>query len=226
MKVDNQIHLETAEGIDIQMTPAGIGVRTMAFVYDLLIRMVILFGAGMILQFADKLGFGVFFIVLFVVEWFYPVVFEVTRGDTPGKKAFGLMVVYDSGLPITLPGSLTRNLFRAIDFLPSLYMLGGICMMLSKHSKRVGDYLGGTMVVYREKPIRMSHFSFEKAQPLELNLDSEAQKAIISFAERSKTFSDQRQQELANILQPVTHKTGQEAVINIKSVAATLVGKS
>ncbi|GAA6186552.1 MULTISPECIES: RDD family protein [Aliiglaciecola] len=226
MKIDNQINLETPEGIDIQLTPAGIGVRTLSFIYDLLIRLVIMLAAGIALSFAGNMGIGLMLIAAFLVEWFYPVIFEITKGQTPGKKSFGLTVVYDNGLPVTLAGSLIRNLFRAVDFLPSFYLLGGICLLLSKHNKRVGDYIGGTMVVYNEAPLRMSYFNFEKQKNVELQLDPEMQKSIIAFAERSKTLSAQRQQELANILSPILNVQGPEAVSQLKSIAANLVGKA
>jgi len=49
-------------------------------------------------------------------------VFELTPwGASPGKRAMGLKVVMDSGLPVTLAASLTRNLLRAADFLPFGY---------------------------------------------------------------------------------------------------------
>lgn len=226
MKIDNQIALETAEGIDIELTPAGLGVRTLAFTYDFFLRALIYIAASIVLQYAGKFGQGIFFIVMFLVEWFYPVIFEITTGQTPGKKAFGLAVVYDNGLPVTLSGSLTRNLFRAVDFLPSFYMLGGICVVLSGQSKRIGDYLGGTLVVYRKKPVAISYFSFEKSQTGELQLDAVQQKAIIDFAERCKTLSPQRQQELAKILLPMLDCEPEQAVTKLKSWAANMVGKA
>ena len=58
-------------------------------------------------------------ILLFALEWLYPVVFELTpSGATPGKRVFGLRVVMDNGLPVTPAASMTRNLLRAADFLP------------------------------------------------------------------------------------------------------------
>ena len=52
-------------------------------------------------------------ILFFALEWFYPVAFELTpSGATPGKRAFGLKVVMDNGLPVTPAASLTRNLLR------------------------------------------------------------------------------------------------------------------
>ena len=226
MKIDNQVYLETAEGIDIQLTPAGLGVRTLAFFYDFLIRAAIYICAAIILQFAGKFGMGLLFIITFSIEWFYPVIFEITQGATPGKKSLGLVVVYDNGLPVSFSGSLTRNLFRAVDFLPAFYALGGICMLLSDRSKRIGDYLAGTMVVFKVHPVSLEQFSADKAQAIDITLDPEQQKAIIEFAERSKSLSKQRQQELANILAPLVGCEGEQAVQKINAIAANLVGKT
>ena len=44
-----------------------------------------------------------------------------------------------------------RNIMRAIDFLPALYGLGVVVMMLNRNSRRLGDYLAGTAVIYDSK---------------------------------------------------------------------------
>ncbi len=226
MKIDNRYGLETAEGIEISLTPAGLGVRSMAFCIDLLIRGAILFAASMLLGAFDKMGSGIFFIMLFLVEWFYPVIFEIVRGATPGKSSYGLMVVYDNGLPVSLPGSLVRNLFRSVDILPFGYLLGAVVMMLSGSSKRIGDYLAGTIVVYKDKSLKTHNLDFNAASTPSLVCDVEQQTAIIAFAERSASFSPQRQQELANILQPILDCKDQAAVDKLTSIAGNLVGKS
>jgi uncharacterized RDD family membrane protein YckC len=226
VKIDNRCMLETAEGIDIQLTPAGLGARSMAFIIDLLIRGAILIAAAIALQIIGEMGTGLFLILLFFVEWFYPVIFEVIKGATPGKRSYGLIVVYDNGLPITLPGSLIRNLFRSIDILPFGYLSGMICMLLSNNFKRIGDHLAGTMVVYREAPTQLSQFNFESSQNETIQLTLEQQTAIVEFAERSKGFSLERQVELADHLKPLLACTGQDAVKKLQALAANLVGKA
>lgn len=226
MKIDNRYNLETAEGIEITLTPAGLGVRSMAFCIDLLIRGAILFAASMIADAFDKMGTGLFFIMLFLVEWFYPVIFEITKGATPGKSSYGLVVVYDNGLPVSLPGSLIRNLFRSVDILPFGYVLGAGIMLMSNNCKRIGDYLAGTMVVYKDKVSQSKEIDFESLSTQPLACDIEQQTAIIAFAERSANFSPQRQQELANILQPILECKDQDAVKKLTSMAASMVGKS
>ncbi|MFT2089477.1 RDD family protein [Paraglaciecola sp. 2405UD69-4] len=223
--IDNRYALETPEGIDIMLTPAGIGVRTMAFVVDLLIRGVVLFAASMALQFTGNMGQGLFFILLFCIEWFYPVLFEIYRGATPGKKYFGLVVVYDNGLPITLPGSMLRNLFRSIDILPFAYLSGFVAILCSKQFKRIGDHVAGTMVVYQDTPSKVEHFTVDELPQITLSLTLEEQQTIVAYAERSHSFSEERLQELANQLEPMLECRGEEAVIKLKAMAAGLVGK-
>lgn len=225
MKLDNRFALETAEGIDIFLSPAGLGVRSLAFFYDLLIRGAILIVASMLLSAAGKMGSGLLLLIVFLLEWFYPVIFEVYKGATPGKKALGLTVVYDNGLPVSLPGSLIRNLFRSIDILPFGYFAGAVCMMSSKRFKRIGDVLAGTMVVYKNTPHQAVHFEFDKGNPENIRLTVEQQSAIIAFAERSHSLSVQRQQELANIMAPVLGCDKEQAVTKLKTLAAQLVGK-
>ena len=55
---------------------------------------------------------------LFLLEWFYLVVFELSlAGATPGKRVMGIAVVMDNGLPVNdTAASITRNLLRAADF--------------------------------------------------------------------------------------------------------------
>lgn len=223
--IRNSYQIETAEGIDIDICPAGIASRSYAFTIDFSIRICILIAASILFSYLGDFGLGLFLISLFLVEWFYPVLFEITKGATPGKTAFNLRVVYDNGLPISFSGSLTRNLFRFIDILPFAYATGAICMLLNKQNKRLGDIIAGTTVVYiaaKPKPI---HFAFEKDVGDIPIMTNEEQKFVIAFAHRAKYLSKQRQIELANVLAPVIKAEGQAAVIKLKSIAALLIGK-
>ena len=83
---------------------------------------------------------GVMLVLLFAIEWLYPVVFELLPwAATPGKRALDLRVVMDTGLPVTPAASLTRNLLRAADFMPMLFAFGLLSMLLRRDFKRLGD---------------------------------------------------------------------------------------
>ena len=63
-------------------------------------------------------------LLLFLVQWWYMVLFEVlNQGRTPGKYWLGLRVVHDDGTPVGWTSSLTRNLLRFVDLLPFGYFL-------------------------------------------------------------------------------------------------------
>ncbi|MGK0370466.1 MAG: putative RDD family membrane protein YckC [Glaciecola sp.] len=224
--ISNNYQIETAEGIDIDLVPAGLAVRTYAFILDLGIRFCIIIAFSIIFSALGDFGVGLFSITFFLVEWFYPVVFEIIKGATPGKSAFKLRVVYDNGLPISFAGSLTRNLFRVIDFLPFCYVMGATAMLLNKQSKRLGDIVAGTTVVYANSIDSQLTFEFEK-EPIDIPvMTTQQQQLVVAFAHRSKYLSKARQIELASVLSEVVNAQGEQAIAKIKSIAAVIVGKS
>jgi hypothetical protein len=75
----------------------------------------------------------------------------IWNGQTPGKRLTHIRVIKDSGQPITVIDSVGRNLLRIVDQLPFAYGVGVLCAWISPQSKRLGDYVAGTVVVL-EKP--------------------------------------------------------------------------
>ncbi len=83
-----------------------------------------------------------------VIEIFYFVFFEVFwRGSSPGKRALGLGVVGENGLPVSFTASLVRNLLRAVDILPLSYLTGLVTMLVAEPTRRLGDIAAGTIVI-------------------------------------------------------------------------------
>jgi len=176
----------------------------MAFLLDLLIRLGIDLGLLMALSAAGRLGTGFMLIGVFSVEWLYPIVFELSRwGATPGKRAVGLRVVMDTGLPVTPAASFTRNLLRVADFLPLAYAFGIVTMLLNRECKRLGDLAAGTLVVYA-KPVVL-HDSLPPGPPQApaRPLNAREQAAILSWAGRAKRLTPARFEELALLAAPV-----------------------
>ncbi|MCO5186637.1 MAG: RDD family protein [Anaerolineae bacterium] len=105
-------------------------------------------GGTEILQAQNAWVFAIFVLPDFII-WAYYIVFElVWNGQSPGKRLTKLRVMQAEGRPVTLTGSMLRNLVRFIDFLPIFYGVGVIAMFISKQSRRLGDFAGGTLVVY------------------------------------------------------------------------------
>lgn len=155
----------------------------------LLIRGAVLFAASMALQFTGNMGQGLFLITLFCIEWFYPVLFELYRCATLGKKVYGLVVVYDNGLLIAFPGSMLRNLFRSVDILPFAYLTGFVSLLCSKQFKRVGDHVAGTLVVYKYIPKKVEHFSFDDSPTYTSALTLEEQQIIVRTPNVASIFA-------------------------------------
>lgn len=225
--LDTARRVATPEGIEITLRVAGPVPRALAYVLDLLIRAVIMFVVAITISVLGRFGLAVFLLTAFVLEWLYPVVFEVlASGATPGKRAMGLQVLNDDGTPVRWPGSLTRNLLRAIDFLPFMYFIGFCATVANRDFKRLGDLAANTLVVYREqKPVtaRIPEV-LPVAPPIPLSLSE--QRTLLDFAERSERITRERAAELAEIVSPLAaNNTGQAAVQQIVGIANHLAGR-
>lgn len=223
--LDNTHRIETPEGIDLLLRPAGLVPRALAYALDLLIRLALLLFLALGLGSLGKFGMGAGALLLFVVQWGYMVLFEVLNdGRTPGKYWLGLKVVNDDGTPIGWPASLLRNLLRFVDMLPSGYCLGAICCLGHPSFKRLGDLAAGTLVVHRERPT--APVTLPPADPVTppFALGLADQRALIGFAERQSSLSAERRQELAAILAEPLHVTQEQAEARLNGIARALVG--
>lgn len=224
MILDTRLSLETPEGATLPLAPAGMGVRIMAFMIDALIKIVATIGVYTLLAFMGGMGVGIALILAFLLEWFYPVYFEVWhQGRTPGKKNLNIRVVNDDGTPVTFGPSLLRNLLRVADFLPLMYLAGIITSVFNPQFKRLGDLVAGTLVVYDADPMPDPNFEVKGRMPVPADFTTDEQRSLLAFAERSKRLSAERQSELAAILLPVLNTP--EPVIAIKQMANSMVGR-
>ena len=224
--IDTILTAETPEGIAIAIRPAGFAVRAMAFLIDAAIRFAFLLICATILAAGGGFGIGarfqggLFFILLFVLNWLYPVIFELTAAAaTPGKRMMGLVVLMANGLPITPAGCLIRNLLRVVDGLPALYAFGIVCTLLRTDSRRIGDLAGGTVVAYRDDVQPTG--SLAAADPIAppIALSRRQQIAIMAFGFRVGRLTPQRAEEIAELASSVLQDTPARL-----SLTARLVG--
>jgi uncharacterized RDD family membrane protein YckC len=152
MGLEDRVTISTPEGIDLDVVVAGIGSRFVARLLDSLVQagcivaLAIVFGATHAFDNGPAQAF--FVIYLFAVLLVYDSLFELLRnGATPGKAATGVRVVMAEGRPVTMTGSVVRNVVRIVDFLPALYGVAIVAMLATPHSQRLGDLAGGTLVV-------------------------------------------------------------------------------
>ncbi len=226
VSLDTLYTAETPEGIALSLRPAGAAPRALAYLVDLAVRIGVFFVLALIAIPFGGMGRGLLLVAYFLLEWFYPVLFELSRsGATPGKRMFGLQVVMDSGLPVTPAAALTRNLLRAADFLPLLYAGGLLAMLLRRDFKRLGDMAAGTLVVYADQVAL--HAALPEASPTApaRALTLREQAAIVAWAGRAQRLTPARLDELAVLARSATpaHGAG-DATARLLGVAQWLVG--
>lgn len=212
--LDTLRSVPTPEGFELTLRLAGPVPRALAFVIDLMIRLAVYGALAMVLAQLKSAGMGILLILAFLLEWFYPVVCEVWwNGATPGKRAFGMAVLNDNGTPVTFGASVTRNLLRAVDFLPFLYAFGLIAMLLNRDFKRLGDLAAGTIVFYRDKPAGRGVLPQARPVVPAVALTLAEKRAVLDFAERYATLTEARANELAEHAEPLVAGSRQPAQV-------------
>lgn len=200
----------------MHLTVAGPVVRGIAWSIDFIIRAVIFYAIITLLSVFNTVSvfedsaelfesptflIGAITLLYFLISNLYAIVFEATISTTPGKRLFNLIVVHDNATPLTVGGSILRNLLRIIDFLPLMYFTGLVTCLIDNRFRRLGDLVAGSLVIYKETNGRsISEFSHERSAAPPNGLNRDERKAVVDFAERSAYLSTERQKELAGKL--------------------------
>jgi uncharacterized RDD family membrane protein YckC len=198
MAIDTLYHVDTPEGISLRLSPAGPIPRMLAWMIDILIRLAMYIVIYISLSYFGNTGKGIAGILTFLLEWFYPVYFELYKnGQTPGKKSFDLYVAMENASPITPGASIIRNLLRFVDFLPLFYGFGFISMLLTNRFQRLGDLVAGTVVLHKD--LVYPHVDEIEiaaiAPPIPLQLQE--QQALVRFYQRTPYLTNERANELS-----------------------------
>jgi uncharacterized RDD family membrane protein YckC len=146
----------TPEHVEIVLDPAGLGLRFLALLTDL----IVVLGLSMLIAQVSLLflPLGVSGIVrgvaFLLVGWGYHVYFEMAyQGQSFGKRTFKLRVVDGRGLPLALDQSFVRNAVRALDSLPFGYAVGALVCLFDRERRRLGDIVADTLVVREPRSI-------------------------------------------------------------------------
>src|SRR2546430_9968705 len=142
-----RLEVETPDHVVLRYDLAGAGNRGFAAVLDFVIATVIAFTANVILTWAgayNQANLAIFggltLIVTLVLIWAYFILLEwLWNGQTIGKRVHRLRVINEDGSPARFTAVLIRNLMRLVDFLPALYGLGVLVIVLSPKSQRPRD---------------------------------------------------------------------------------------
>jgi uncharacterized RDD family membrane protein YckC len=205
--LDTIRRVATPEGCEIFLRVAGPVTRAQAWFYDFLLRLVGWFALALLAGYSGRLGVGVLAVGGFLLEWFYPILFEVHwQGQTPGKRACGLAVLHDDGRPVGWGAAFIRNTLRFVDFLPFLYATGFIATLLNDGGKRLGDLAAGTLVVHTDRGAAgpaASPDAVAGAEPPPFPLLVVEQQALIEYSRRLGQLTEERAAELAETAVPL-----------------------
>lgn len=172
--------IETPERVPLHFALASIGNRFLACAIDhglqffLILLMIIAFyllsdfvSFGGSLRDAPKWVQAIRIIIIFLIWTSYFIFFEwLWNGQTPGKRWLKLRVIREDGRPITFFEAAVRNLLRLFDIMPfPFYSIGLICVFISSRDQRIGDLVGGTVVV-REREAEAPTFDQVFAAPV------------------------------------------------------------
>lgn len=167
MEYEDRLRIATPEGVDLELTLAGVGSRFSAALIDFLIQMVLL--AALFVGFVVAGQFGgwgdaLFALLAFLLFTGYDILFEVlASGRTPGKRLNGIRVIRVDGSPVRFLTSAVRNVLRLID-IQFFYLVGIVCILVTKRNQRLGDLAAGTLIV-RERLGDSSHGELAARQP-------------------------------------------------------------
>ena len=210
--LDTTFAVETPEHVRFRYQVAGPGRRAGAFAIDLAARCGAIVFAGMFLMGflgavdLPEVGMGLLLLVWVAVDWGYGAFFEVLfQGQTPGKLVFGLRSVREDGSPMTVSDAVLRNLLRAADWFPSLYLAGVASMVLDSRFRRLGDVVAGTVVIAEDRtrlapePDAGSPPTPEEraAMPPWVHLSTDERNAIAAWLRSRRRLGHFRSQDIA-----------------------------
>jgi len=142
---NHEVTIETLRTPPLRIQPAPTGKRVVAALIDSLIAGVVL-ELILLLVHQRFLGPLVVSAEFLVVTFLYYFAQEAVFASTVGKNLVGLRVVGNNGDPVATREALIRNLLRIVDWLPMLYLMGALAIILSGKKQRFGDVAAGTVV--------------------------------------------------------------------------------
>ncbi len=175
--MQDKLVLHTTDGVELTLSIAGIGSRSYAFLIDWHIRLLLAVAWVLTLTqllplLPDRLLSGnlaMIYLLLLPASVLYflyhPIVEVAMRGRTPGKRMAGVRVVTNQGQTPGIGALLIRNVFRLVDSMPFFYVVGLTTAIVTARQVRLGDLAAGTVLVYDERPGRLSFEGQVAAHP-------------------------------------------------------------
>jgi uncharacterized RDD family membrane protein YckC len=197
------------EGLPLAMSLASVNARISAFFLDLTIIILAIIVIQLVTYtsgFSFQSAYSISSLLAFIIFNGYFIYFELAwKGRTPGKALIGTIVVNRHGGELTPTAIVARNLTRLLEFYVPLYFLISVPFgiisgdyswffmiwalivtllpLLTKDRLRLGDYIGGTLVIVKPKQVLAEDLSKSRQDHTQtFNFTSE-QLAIYGYLE-------------------------------------------
>ena len=208
------VTLQSVTGVDVELRIAGAGSRSYAFVIDWHIRFIVAVAWFFIALFmyagslsllamgGPRSGSGYLLVTLppVIIYFLYHPILEIAmHGRTPGKRMAGVRLVSRTG---DIPGAgalLVRNVFRIVDSLPFLYLVGLATVVFTEHQVRIGDLAAGTLLVHDDADVEKSFSGLHSAATAS-GLSAQSADLIHELLERWSTLEDRSRSGIARKL--------------------------
>lgn len=214
--------LITGEAVAVDVRAASLAARAASCAIDVLVYSIVyvavFISAAWLVQYVDGVNdllVNSLMIILTILTLVaIPCAVEVlTRGRSVGKFALGLRIVREDGGAISFRHSILRALLYQFEVLSSGGGIAALTGLLSPQSKRLGDYLAGTIAVSergklpRMDPIVPSHrcvawLTIADISPIPGPLFYRTVQFLSTARDRSAESRRQRAVELAFELNP------------------------
>ncbi len=151
------LRIQTEEGVVFSLPLAGPVTRFLAWAVDIAVVLVLMrlsrYVFSMFALLSPDMSRGLSILAFFALLVLYPITLEwFWNGQTVGKRVLRLRVMDERGLRLTFSQVALRNLLRAVDLLPFLYLTGGLACLINPHRQRLGDFAANTIVVRERRP--------------------------------------------------------------------------
>jgi uncharacterized RDD family membrane protein YckC len=162
----SEISINTTQNVNINFIPADIGVRLLAYIIDLFVKLAYMYAINVFVL--SPLGIYDFEmdtfstmgiqILFYLPIMFYSIASEsLMEGQSVGKKVMKIKVVKIDGYQASIFDYLIRWVFRLIDITGTACVAGLTAMTINKYHQRLGDIAAGTAVIALKSNINISH---------------------------------------------------------------------
>ena len=225
----DELRIDTPEQVALELPIAGVGSRFLAIVVDTVLQGVLVpssrsslfgaFGPAMIAgasRFWANVLFAIGLLSLFCIYWGYFALFEIIwSGQTPGKRvARHPRDRSPAGRSTSRPPSCAICSAPSTSC-PRCTASGVVTMVLNRHSRRLGDFVAGTVVVHEREAesLEPSWTSSPRARSVApsapTTITDNELVLIETYLERRWNFSDSvRRRAALQIADRITERTG------------------